>query len=253
MITVDFSRLDLRPGTRVLDAGCGTGRHLAEAFRRQGVHVVGIDRNLQDAVKARNMLRLMEREGEGGKGDWGVFVGDVTELPFPDESFDVVFCSEVLEHVHDDGRAISEIVRVLKSGQSLVVSVPRFFPETVCWMLSRSYRTEPGGHVRIYRKQELIRRLEEAGLRCVSTGWAHALHSPYWWLKCLVGHKNDQSRLVKWYHAFLVWDIVKRPRLTRTLERMLNPLMAKSCVLYLKKKEEGNGTGEVSAGEKASH
>jgi 2-polyprenyl-3-methyl-5-hydroxy-6-metoxy-1,4-benzoquinol methylase len=67
MLTVDFSRLHFRPGFRILDAGCGPGRHLSEAFRRQGVHVVGIDRNHEEVVKARNLLRLMEKEGEGGR------------------------------------------------------------------------------------------------------------------------------------------------------------------------------------------
>lgn len=252
MQTVDFTRLDLRPGFRVLDAGCGPGRHLAEAFRRQGVHVVGIDKNAEDATKARNLVRIMDHEGEGGSGCWEVFVGDVTKLPFCDEAFDLVVCSEVLEHIPEDTRAIAEIVRVLKPGECLAVSVPRFFPETICWMLSKAYRNEPGGHVRIYRRQQLIRRLERAGLECVSTGWAHALHSPYWWLKCLVGHKNDGSCLVKWYHAFLVWDIVKRPWLTRKLERLLNPVLAKSCVLYLRKKDGGNGSREVRAHEQSS-
>ncbi|MEW6442775.1 MAG: methyltransferase domain-containing protein [bacterium] len=251
MITVDFSRLELHPGFRVLDAGCGQGRHLAEAFRRQDVHVVGLDRNPADAVKARNLLRIMEHEGEGGNGSWKVFVGDVTSLPFSDAAFNLVVCSEVLEHIAEDARAIDEIARVLKPGQWLAVSVPRFLPESICWMLSKAYRTEPGGHVRIYRRRDLIRRLERSGLTCVSTGWAHALHSPYWWLKCLVGPKNEASRLVKWYHAFLVWDIVKRPWLTRKLEKMLNPLMAKSCVLYLRK-DGGNGSGEFAAREKSS-
>ena len=235
MITVDFSKLNLKPGDRVLDAGCGSGRHLTEAFRSQGVQVVGIDREHEDLVKARNMMRCMQKEGEGGDGAWGVFSADLTRLPFSDQSFDVVICSEVLEHIPDDSQAIDEIIRVLKRGESLVVSVPRFFPEKICWMLSRSYRNEPGGHVRIYKKQALIRKLEKAGFTCNATGWAHALHSPYWWLKCLVGTDNETAWPVKLYHRFLVWDIVKRPWLTRTMERLLNPVLAKSCVLYLTK------------------
>jgi SAM-dependent methyltransferase len=235
VITVDFSRLNLEPGARVLDAGCGQGRHLGEAFRREGVSVIGIDRKREDAVKARNLLRLMAQEGEGGRGSWVVCEGDVRSLPFSDHTFDLVVCSEVLEHIEEDEQAIAEISRVLKPGGLLAVSVPRFFPEKVCWAISRTYRTDPGGHVRIYRRQELLERLEGAGLTCIGTGWAHALHSPYWWLKCLVGVHNDQAWPVRLYHRFLVWDIVKRPWLTRTLDRLLNPLIAKSWVLYLTK------------------
>ncbi len=240
MLTVDFSKVTIEPGFRVLDAGCGTGRHLTEVFRMPGVHAVGLDRKEEDIVKARNMLRLMEKEGQGGPGaTWDTFKGDITNLPFPDHAFDLVICSEVLEHIPDVERAIEEIVRVLKPGEWLVVSVPRFFPEAVCWMLSKEYRNEPGGHVRIYRKHDLIRRLERAGLACMDTGYAHALHAPYWWLKCVMGLTNEKSKLVKLYHDFLVWDIEKRPWLTRTLDRMLNPVLAKSCVFYLKKTGDG--------------
>ncbi len=245
MLTVDFSKITLKPGARVLDAGCGNGRHLYEAFKQPGVKVVGLDMKSEDVTKARNMMRLMEKVGEGGEGVWGVFTGDITSLPFSDRSFDVVICSEVLEHIPDEAKAIQEITRVLKPGEILAVSVPRFFPELICWALSKAYRNDPGGHVRIYRKRELIRKLERAGLVCFDTGRAHGLHAPYWWLKCIVGLKNEDSRLVKLYHDFLVWDIEKRPWLTRTLDRLLNPFVAKSCVLYLKKVGNGNGNQGV--------
>jgi 2-polyprenyl-3-methyl-5-hydroxy-6-metoxy-1,4-benzoquinol methylase len=206
---------------------------------------VGIDMMSEDVTKARNMMRLMEKVGEGGDGAWGTLTGDITKLPFADHSFDVVICSEVLEHIPDDAEAIREITRVLKPGEMLVVSVPSFLPEAICWALSKSYRNEPGGHIRIYKKRELIRKLEQAGLICVDTGKAHGLHAPYWWLKCLVGLENKDSRFVKLYHDFLVWDIEKRPWLTRILERLFNPFVAKSCVLYLKKTGNGNGTQDL--------
>jgi SAM-dependent methyltransferase len=235
MLTVDFSRIELRPGFRVLDAGCGAGRHLSEAFRAKGVNVVGVDLNRDDALKAHNTTRIMRHAGEDGGGAALVMVSDITRLPFNDASFDVVICSEVLEHIPEHTRAISEIVRVLKPGRSLVVSVPRYLPERICWALSDDYHTEKGGHVRIYRTEELVELLERAGLSCVGRGWAHALHSPYWWIRCMVGHKNDDALPVRLYHRFLVWDIMKKPRLTRTLDRMLNPIMAKSVVLYCRK------------------
>ena len=235
MLTVDFSKLDLKPGFKVLDAGCGGGRHLSEAFRARGVSVVGIDLNRNDALKAHNTTKIMRHEGEDGGGASLVMVSDVTRLPFKDASFDIVICSEVLEHIPDHGQAIAEIIRVLKPGRPLAVSVPRYMPERICWALSEDYHNEEGGHIRIYRTRELIRLLEKAGTTCVDTGWAHALHSPYWWIKCMVGHKNDSALLVRLYHKFLVWDIMKKPLLTRTLDKLLNPLIAKSVVLYCKK------------------
>jgi len=235
MLTVDFSKRERKPGFKVRDAGCGGGRHLSEAYRARGVSVVGIDLNRDDALKAHNTTKIMRHEGEHGGGASLVMVSDVTRLPFKDASFDLVICSEVLEHIPDHRQAIAEGIRVLKPGRSLVVSVPRYLPERICWALSEDYHNEEGGHIRIYRTGELIGLLEKAGTTCVDTGRAHALHSPYWWIKCMVGHKNDSSLPVRLYHRFLVWDIVKKPLLTRTLDKLLNPLIAKSVVLYCRK------------------
>ncbi len=237
MLTVDFSKLELPPGSWVLDAGCGSGRHLSRAFRFRDVHVVGIDMSGKDAGTANRTLDCMIHEAEDGGGIKLLSVSDITRLPFKDESFDVVICSEVLEHIPDHLKAVSELIRVLKAGKSLVVSVPRYLPERICWALSHDYHNEKGGHIRIFKKKELIDILESAGTRCLESGWAHSLHSPYWWLKCMVGHKNDEHPAVKLYHRFLVWDIMKKPLLTRTLDKTLNPLISKSIVLYLKKGE----------------
>lgn len=232
MLTVDFNRLELEPGMKVLDAGCGSGRHVCEAFRRRGVEVVGLDVQWDDLCRTKGYLSLMARESGS---PWLVLKGDVARLPFADGVFDVVICSEVLEHVPDSIQAIREIVRSLRPGGDLVVSVPRYLPERICWLLSRPYHEEPGGHIRIFKKRELLRLLEEAGTRCRSIRYKHALHAPYWWLKCLVGHKNEGSPLVKIYRKFLEWDIITHPPLIRVLEKLLDPLMAKSIVYYMKK------------------
>ncbi len=232
MLTADFDLLGIRPGDRVLDAGCGTGRHACEIFRTRGADVVGVDLNWNDLQKTAFLLDNME---DGHDRSWLVSQADATRLPFRDETFDVVICSEVLEHIPANRTAIAELVRVLKPGKNMAVSVPRFFPERICWALSSAYHNEPGGHIRIYTKKGLISLLEEAGTRCWRIRYKHALHAPYWWLKCLVGHQNEESRWVNLYKKFLEWDIMKHPPLTRGLDRILNPLIAKSVVLYLRK------------------
>ena len=65
--------------------------------------------------------------------------------------------------------------------------------------------------------------------------YAHGLHSPYWWLKCLVGTTNEDHWWVKNYHRLLVWDIMKAPRITRWAEAMLAPLIGKSIIVYVVK------------------
>jgi SAM-dependent methyltransferase len=238
MLTIDFNKLNIRQGYRILDAGCGIGRHLWEVYRDRCVHVVGIDMNWEDLRKAKYTMYTMDHSAGGS---WLTSKADVTKLPFKDEAFDVVICSEVLEHIPDNQAAVTELVRVLKSGRDLVVSVPRYFPERICWAISHEYHNEPGGHIRIYKKKQLQNMLEKAGTKCWSIRYKHALHSPYWWLKCLVGHKNEKSILVSYYKTFLEWDIIEKPPVTRMLDKMLNPLIAKSIVIYLKK-GVANGT-----------
>lgn len=162
-------------------------------------------------------------------------VGDAHHLPFPDATFDHVICSEVLEHIPDDVTVLRDIVRVLRPGGTLVVTVPRYGPERINWWLSEAYHSVPGGHIRIYRRRVLRARLRDAGLQVQSSHHAHALHSPYWWLKCAVGTTNDQHWLVRQYHRLLVWDIMKAPRTTRWTERLLNPVLGKSLVIYCRK------------------
>ncbi|MDQ3757238.1 MAG: SAM-dependent methyltransferase, partial [Actinomycetota bacterium] len=100
------------------------------------------------------------------------------------------------------------------------------------WALSEEYHQVEGGHVRIYRASELRSKLEGAGLRLLGVAHAHGLHSPYWWIKCAVGVRNDDHPLVKAYHRLLVWDITSAPPVTRIADRVLNPVLGKSVVLY---------------------
>ena len=234
MLTVDFARLGLRSGDRVLDLGCGAGRHAFEAYRR-GAHTVAFDRNAGDTKDAAAMLAAMRAEGEAPAGLLGAAVnGDALALPFPDSSFDRVIAAEVLEHLPDDGAAMAELARVLRPGGTIAVTVPRWYPERICWALTEEYHAPnvPDGHVRIYRRSRLAWLVTATGLRPTSSHHAHALHSPYWWMKCALGLDRPQRWPVRTYHRFLVWDITNRPLLTRALDRALNPLLGKSLVLY---------------------
>ena len=236
MITIEFKRLSISPGERLLDIGCGSGRHAGEASRLQGVTVIGADRNFPDLIEARNRLNFIEHCGENGGGNRALSAADITALPFADESFHHVICSEVMEHIPDHATAARELARVLKPGGNLAVSVPRFLPERICWWLSQDYYSANGGHVRIYRKEGISGLFREQGLtQKGSHHYAHALHTPYWWLKCLVGPSRTDASIVNLYHRLLNWDIMEKPRITRTLDRLMNPVLGKSLVLYFKK------------------
>jgi len=235
MLTINFDQLGLEPGDRLLDVGAGTGRHSFEGLRR-GADVVALDLSQSDLHTAEATLLAMVDAGESHPaGRSRTLVADALCLPFPDGSFDAVIASEVLEHISDDERAIGEISRVVKRGGRVAVSVPRWWPERICWAISSDYHSNEGGHLRIYRGHELRQKLEAARLRLTASHHAHALHSPYWWLRCWFGVRDEKRLIPRIYHRLLVWDITHRPVVTRLAEIVLNPLLGKSLVLYLEK------------------
>lgn len=237
MLTVDYDLLDLEPGHLVLDMGCGAGRHAFETFRR-GARIVALDYSFDELVDVTRMFGAMKEVGEVADDAAAIGVrGDALHLPFPDDTFDRIIASEVMEHLRDDSGAMAELARVLKPGGIMAVTVPSWLPEKICWTLSAEYHAplSEGGHVRIYTEEQLRRRMADAGLEPGASHRAHALHSPYWWLRCAVGPTNDTHPLVRAYHQLLVWDISKAPFATRFTERLLNPVLGKSTVVYASK------------------
>ncbi|MGH3640724.1 MAG: class I SAM-dependent methyltransferase [Mycobacterium sp.] len=235
MLTVDFDRLGVSPGSSLIDVGCGAGRHSFEAFRR-GADVVAFDQDVEELNNVDAILQAMQQQGEAPASATGQAVkGDALDLPYGDGTFDFVIASEILEHVPQDEAAIDELVRVLKPGGRLAVTVPRWLPEKVCWVLSDEYHANEGGHIRIYRADELHDKIAARGMRFDHRHHAHALHSPFWWLKCAVGVDKTSHPAVTAYHKMLVWDMMSRPWLTRSAESLLNPLIGKSVALYFQK------------------
>ena len=237
MLTVDYKRLGLRAGERVLDMGAGGGRHAFECVRR-GAQVVALDLDRAELKDVVGVMGAMSAAGEVPAGASGAACnGSALELPFADATFDRIIAAEVLEHVPDDRAAMRELARVLKPSGVLAVTVPRWFPELVNWALDDEYHAPAavGGHVRIYRESALRDRLASVGLRVTDRHHAHGLHSPYWWFKCAVGVNDNDNRLVQAYHRLLVWQLTDRPLPLEVVERVLQPVIGKSLVLYAKK------------------
>ena len=214
MLTVRFKQLGLTPGDLVLDAGAGFGRHAFE-IARLGGRIVALDYADEEVRMTRAtfgaMIEVKDIEADRYVG---ALRGDATKLPFADNTFDRVITSEVLEHIQDDVSAIAELARVVRPGGTLACTVPSWWPEKINWMLSDEYHAPKsvGGHVRIYSQTELEAKLRSAGLIVTGSHHAHGLHSPYWWLKCAVGPRREDNKLVNRYKQFLEWDIIKQPR-----------------------------------------
>jgi SAM-dependent methyltransferase len=252
MLTVDYDRLGLAPGDRLLDLGCGAGRHAFEALRR-GARVVAFDYDEAELKDVAAIAAALDQAGDiPAPGGSATTRGDATRLPFPDGSFDRIIAAEVLEHIPDDGAAICELARVLRPGGTMAVTVPAWLAERICWALSDEYHAPfvDGGHVRIYRASELRAKLRGVGLEPRDAHHAHGIHAPYWWLRCAVGPTNDEHRLVRAYHQVLLWDIGgSQPwqRFTRLADRVLTPAIGKSIVLYARKPPAPAPPGEAAA------
>ncbi len=237
MLTVRFDRLGIKQGDTLIDLGCGFGRHAYEAAR-QGANVVALDYASDELQQVRATFAAMFETGEMPPVRFiGTPRGDVTNLGLRDAAIQHIVTSEVLEHIQDDVAALAEFHRVLAPGGTLTVTVPTWYPEKINWMISEEYHApiSVGGHVRIYSITELKAKMRSAGFTVHFSHHAHALHSPYWWLKCAVGPANNDHPAVVKYRKFLEADIIKPNKIVQTLDKVLNPVLGKSVVIYASK------------------
>jgi ubiquinone/menaquinone biosynthesis C-methylase UbiE len=234
METVDYRQFQLTAGDTILDLGCGEGRHVISAYLQDDINAFGVDLSHADLKSTLEKFEPFAQPDNPNR-QFALSAANALCLPFADDTFDKVICSEVLEHIPDWEAALAEVERVLKPGGVFCASVPRYWPERVCWALSDEYHANEGGHLRIFKAYELRVAIENLGFRFLQKHWAHALHAPYWWLKCMFWSNQDNNPLVKLYHRLLVWDMMDRPWITTTLEKLLNPLVGKSVVMYFRK------------------
>jgi len=146
---------EIGPGDRVLDLGCGAGRFVAAA-REAGADVVGVDIAEAALERARQVapgadLRLLGADGS---------------VPLGHGEVDLVWCSEVLEHVPDTVGLLTEIRRVLRSGGRLLLTVPdhgRLRRTLIALARYESHYDPLGQHLRFYSRRSLTVALDATG------------------------------------------------------------------------------------------
>jgi SAM-dependent methyltransferase len=234
MEAVDLDLLRLRDGDLVLDMGSGTGRHVLAACLRP-CRVVGLDSDLESLALAGRYVNLIDSWGVVKAGAT-LMLGWCDRLPFADSSFDRILCTEVLEHIPDDRATIREIVRVLRPGGTVAVSVPDQLSESVFWRLSWQYRNTPGGHVHIYSRWEIASKLKDAGLRLYAIRFRHAFETLYWLAR--IGPRDHCWEPRPWVESFRKFLDSRRVRDSKffyRLEEAANYFLPKSIVFYGRK------------------
>ena len=234
MLTFDFNRININPKGTMLDLGCGEGRHIFGLMEKfPDLKCIGLDPHIESLEKAFEGLKFLESISNSKTN---FLSGSAYSLPFSDDSFDLVVCSEVLEHLHDYKDAIKEINRVLKPGGQFLASVPAEFPEKICWFLSEAYQNQPGGHLRIFKKNKLIKEVAEHNFSFESSQRFHSIHSAYWWLRCLFWKSQESNIIIKGYKKILERHILKKPFFLDLIDKIFNPILGKSIAFYFVKK-----------------
>ena len=135
MLTFNLKKYNLKDDGLMLDVGCGEGRHIFGVMQdHPTMKCIGIDMDKASLNIAEEGYEYFESISNAG----AEFIeGSAYSLPFDNDSFDLIVCSEVLEHLHEYNDAIKEIHRVLKPGGKFYASVPASWPEKICWYLSK--------------------------------------------------------------------------------------------------------------------
>jgi SAM-dependent methyltransferase len=154
VLRAELDRLPLAPDPRLLDAGCGSGRTLDElaSYGRAS----GIDLSEVAVATAR------------WRGHDDVHLAAVEEIPFPDATFDIVTCLDVIEHTRDDQRTLAELLRVTRPGGLLLATVPAY---QALW----SAHDTANLHYRRYDRSSLRTAARAAGWDLVSDTYFNGL------------------------------------------------------------------------------
>ena len=234
MLTFNFTKHKINEEDGLmLDVGCGEGRHIFGVMQSYpNMKCIGIDPHKESLQKAEEGYEYFESISNAGAE---FMEASAYSLPFNENTFDLVVCSEVLEHLHQYNDAIKEVYRVLKTGGKFYASVPASWPEKICWALSKDYQNQPGGHLRIFNQKNLVKEIETRGFKLLSKEKFHSIHAPYWWLRCMFWKTQETNFLIKGYKKVLETHILEKPKILDLIDKGLNPILGKSFSMYFEK------------------
>jgi SAM-dependent methyltransferase len=143
LLKLILKSVDIPTNCLTLDIGCGTGSNL-KVLVSEGLNAIGLDQSIYALALVRS------------KGDFTLLAGDLNKLPIKSKSIGLIIAMDILEHLEDDSKGISESYRALIKGGILILTVPAF---KFLWGIQDVVT----GHKRRYSKKEIAKKLREAG------------------------------------------------------------------------------------------
>ncbi|MDO8639225.1 MAG: methyltransferase domain-containing protein [Candidatus Daviesbacteria bacterium] len=169
-----IQQLELKNGDKVLDLGCGSGYYSYLLSKMPiKLNITGIDNHVNAIEDAKRDV---------GEKNAKFIIGNAEKLPFPENSFDKIVMSEIIEHVKDDIRVLKEARRVLKQGGILVLTTPNknypFLWDPVNWILEHffNFHVKSGffagiwnQHLRLYKPEVIEKKLGKLDFKIISS------------------------------------------------------------------------------------
>jgi SAM-dependent methyltransferase len=223
-----FTGFPLGPSDIYLDVGCGDGGATMFAAR-QGCEVVATD-VLPDKISA-----LERKLAAAGAQRYRCVVSDSNPLPLPDASVTRIVCSEVLEHVPDPNRFLSELMRVGAPGALYLLTVPAPASEAIQRELAPDTYWRIPNHVRVFEHEEFASAITQAGLSVEARHFIGFYNSVWWslfWSARPSRHEQEPPLLEVWARAWR--EVLRHPDGMR-VKRALDRVLPKSQVIVARK------------------
>lgn len=218
----------IRPGSIVLDEGCGEGRLSAQSNERGAiVYGTDIDLNLLKTVNKTCSIK-------------NLFQSDIQELPLKSKTVDFIILGDVLEHVYKDTAVMDEARRVLKDSGRILISVPSFASDIIYWLIHPRDWFAIGAHVRIYTRRSLMLLLKQTGFKVISRDyvdfrWTIYLAINFFMKSGRISEKTEKRLIV--LHEFF-WKCLAKLHLATVIDHTMSWfILSKSTILVCEKNE----------------
>ena len=238
--SVNLKHLNLTAASRILDFGSGRGALACELARR-GYQVTACD------IDGQKLSQLPDRCSPQTISIV-LLDADARALPFNDREFDAIICREVLEHIPDYSRILTEFHRILNPDGVLAISVPARLSERLCHWLDENWY-EKSGHLRVFVKKALLAEFAASGWHTIKVENKQFFWAWNWLFLAMFKTRHTMGEIENNLSLYKVlqrgWRILEALRIKGAVERIGNRIFPKSHFIYLKKRSNTSSMAAI--------